>query len=192
MLNSKNSNWCFKHLWPLPRSRNRQGWEEKAGPRGWRRGGRRRRRRLEKQSWDRASTVFPFSPPDPGVCPPTACTEFVIPPSCSKLFLLGQDCTGRVGQVELHCHRAPSPPHGTESHPTTLHLSPPAPSFSGIPALSIPQFHCRPLVMYLVWGLWDWYLVFGSVLLIFCLMIFFVCLLFLLSFFPLFLFFFPQ
>lgn len=80
MLNSKNSNWCFKHLWPLPRSRNRQGWEEKAGPRGWRRGGRRRRRRLEKQSWDRASTVFPFSPPDPGVCPPTACTEFVIPP----------------------------------------------------------------------------------------------------------------
>lgn len=69
--------------------------------------------------------------------------------------------------MELRATQHPPPPH------------PPPPRalwFSGSPALSIPQFLCRPPPPSLcipVWGLWDWYVVFGSVLLIFCWMNYF-------------------
>lgn len=170
----------LKPPWSLPRSRSRQGREEKAGPRGWRRRGRRRRRRLRKAELGSCFCRLPLLSTRPRRLPSYSLHRICNPPSCSKLFLLGQDCTGRVGQVELRCHPAPLPSPWNREPPrqpsTSLFPSlspPPAPRFSAIPALSIPQFHCRPLVMYLVWGLWDWYLVFGSVLLIFCWMNFF-------------------
>lgn len=102
----------------------------------------------QKQSWERASTEFPFST-RPRPPPSYSLHRICNPPSRSKLFLLGQDCTGRVGQVELHCHQAP--PHGTESHPTTLHPPPHPPR--GSQASQHSAFHnftVDPLVMYLV------------------------------------------
>lgn len=131
---------------------------------------------------------YPSSTTNPNVRPPSARTAFVIhvyPPS-SELFLLGQDCTGWVGQVELHCHQAlplwnweppniPQPWGSQASQHSAFH------NFTVDPSLCIP-----------VWGLWDWYLVFGSVLLIFCWMNYFCwvyyfplfCLFFLLLIFP--------
>lgn len=67
----------------------------------------------QKPSWERASTEFPFST-RPRPPPSYSLHRICNPPSRSKLFLLGQDCTGRVGQVELHCHQAPPPPWNRE------------------------------------------------------------------------------
>lgn len=124
-----------------PRSRRRQGREEKAGPRGRRRRGRRRRRRLNKsKAGSELLPSFP-SPPDPGLHPPTACTAFVTPPPALSSFYWGK--TVLEGWAKWSCIVIKPPPHGTESHPTTLHPpAPPTPRFSGVPALSIPQFHC--------------------------------------------------
>lgn len=94
----------------------------------------------QKQSWERASTEFPFST-RPRPPPSYSLHRICNPPSRSKLFLLGQDCTGRVGQVELHCHQAPPMEPRATQQPSTP-PTPPAPRFSGVPALSIPQFHC--------------------------------------------------
>lgn len=118
------------------------------------------------------------------------------PPPALSSFYWGK--TVLEGWAKWSCIVIKPPPlpmelRATQQPSTSL---PPAPRFSGIPALSIPQFYCRPLVMYLVWELWDWYLVFGSVLLIFCWMIFFSFfvefIISLLSFLPPVPYFFPQ
>lgn len=156
--------WRLISLCPsLPRSRRRQRCEEKARPRGRGRRRRWRRRRLERD-WKRALTEFPFLPGKPQHPPSCSshrlCNPRLHQPS-SELSLLGQDCTGWVGQVELpypfgfcFCffptpsHPAPHT-HGTESHPTpSTSPPPPSPWFSGSPALSIPQFLSTPLYVF--------------------------------------------
>lgn len=114
---------------------------------------------------------YPSSPTNPNVRPPT--TRFVIhvyspPPQLWALFM-GQDCTGWVGQVELPSLFFSPPTPWNWEPPNTLHLTyPTAPRFSGSPALSIPQFHCRSLFMYSRVRTLGLVSSFGSVLLIFC------------------------
>ena len=114
---------------------------------------------------------YPSSPTNPNLRPPT--TRFVIhvylpPPPSSELFLWGK--TVPDGWAKWSC--PPSfflpPPQGTESHPTpSTSPTPRPPRFSGSPALSIPQFHCRSLFMYSRVRTLGLVSSFGSVLLIF-------------------------
>lgn len=118
---------------------------------------------------------YPSSPTNPNVRPPTTHTAFVIhvyppspPPALSsfygaRLYRMG----GPSGAATPFFF--PSPPyHGTESHPTpSTSPTPTAQRFSGSPALSIPQFHCRSLFMYSRVRTLGLVSSFGSVLLIF-------------------------
>lgn len=114
---------------------------------------------------------YPSSPTNPNVRPPT--TRFVIhvysPPPSSELFLWGK--TVPDGWAKWSCPPSffsPPTPWNWEP-PNTLHLThPTAPRFSGSPALSIPQFHCRSLFMYSRVRTLGLVSSFGSVLLIFC------------------------
>lgn len=122
---------------------------------------------------------YPSSPTNPNVRPPTTRTAFVIhvyPPS-SELFLWGK--TVPDGWAKWSCPQPPLfflPPWNWEP-PNTLHLThPTAPRFSGSPALSIPQFHCRSLFMYSCVRTLGLVSSFGSVLLIFCWMNYFLLL----------------
>lgn len=143
----------------LPRSRRRQRCEEKARPRRRGRRGRRWGRRLERD-WKRAFTEFPFLPGKPQH-PPSCnshrlCNPRLHQPS-SELSLLGQDCTGWVGQVELpypfgFCffRHLPTPMELRATQHPPPHSPPqtPSPRFSGSPALSIPQFLSTPLYVF--------------------------------------------
>lgn len=170
------------HFLFAPRSRNWQRREEKARPRGWRRRRWRWRRRLRAKLKTRAYRVTLPPPTNPNVHPPTTRTAFVIhvyPPS-SELFLWGK--TVPDGWAKWSCPPPPPPllffsPHWNWEPPNTLHLThPTAPRFSGSPALSIPQFHCRPLFMYSRVRTLGLVSSFGSVLLIFCWMNYFLLL----------------
>lgn len=93
--------------------------------------------------------VSPLSPPDPGICPPTVCTAFVNTPppfpSCSMLFLLGQDCTGPSGAA-LSSSPLPAEPRATQQ-PSTSPTCPevlrrPSTQHSTIPLLTPRYVSC--------------------------------------------------
>lgn len=142
-----------------------------------------------KQRWERASTEFPLSPPNPGICPPTVCTAFVTPSSRSMLFLLGQDCTGPSGAA-LSSSPLPAEPRATQQ-PSTSPTCPevlrrPSTQHSTIPLLT-PRYVSRVRTLGLVSSFWV--CAFNILLNEFFVLL---SLLFLLSFFsPLFLIFFP-
>lgn len=154
-----------------PRSRSWQRREEKARPRGWRWWRWWWRRRL-RANWKREPTELPFLPHKPERPPSydSLCNPRLLPPPPQLWALfMGQDCTGWVGQVELPSLFFSPPTPWNWEPPNTLHLTyPTAPRFSGSPALSIPQFHCRSLFMYSRVRTLGLVSSFGSVLLIFC------------------------